>query len=65
MVKVPCVLCFKMIDMDLKNVLATICDECNTGDMNKVLKNLNYKQVKEAIDKNKSKITLTKDGEII
>jgi hypothetical protein len=53
---------FDAVDPD---AIACICNKCNKGNMNKFLKNINYKKVKEAIDKSKADIKLTEDGEII
>ena len=65
---IPCILCFQLYPAIDKNAIALVCDICQMeGEINlqKVLKNVNYKQVKDAIDKSGRNLKLTKDGEII
>jgi DNA polymerase II large subunit len=63
--KVPCILCLKKTEATGPNVIANICDTCNTSDIQTVLKNINYKTIKEAIDKSSKQLNITEDGEII
>ena len=64
--RVPCVVCKRLVETDNENVIATVCDRCNKGNLDAKLKNLNYKTVKNMIPKvNKNGKTVNEYGEVI
>jgi hypothetical protein len=60
--KVPCIICLKLSEATEEKAIAKVCDDCCT---HAVLKNINYKQIKEAIEKSSKQLNITEDGEII
>lgn len=65
MKEIPCIICFELSESKEKTAIAKVCDNCKTSDLNKVLKNLNYKTVIEAIQKSNKNLKITEDGEIV
>lgn len=59
MKKVPCIICRKLVDTDIAEVMATVCEECNKGNIDKVLKNLDYKTLKSMMP------IVTSDGKMV
>jgi len=60
---IPCIVCNKSIESEDVRVIAKICDDCNTGNLTAILKNLDYKKIEAII--NKQSLIITKDGELI
>lgn len=79
MKQIPCLMCLDTFESSEDKAIAIICKDCNKGEnINKYLKNLNYKSVKAAltaIELNKVKkvyttvsnkdVTINEYGEII
>lgn len=65
MPKVPCILCYIKSEAVDEKAIANICDTCMQQNLHNILKNVNYKMIKDALDKSKNKPSITKDGEVI
>jgi len=64
--RVPCIVCKKLVEVKGKKNIATACDECNKGNLDKILKNLNYKEVEKLIPKtNKDGKSVNEYGEVL
>lgn len=63
--KVPCIICSNITECKNPKAIAHICDNCNKGNLNKILKSLDYKKIKRIIEQDDKQLKLTKDGELI
>lgn len=59
MKKVPCIICKKIVKTDRVEVIATVCEDCNKGNLDKELKKLDYKTLKSMMP------IITSDGKAV
>ena len=61
---IPCLICDREEEAINPKAIAKVCSKCdNPENSSNFLKSLNYKKVKEILDK--KQLRLTKDGELI
>lgn len=63
--EVPCMVCDKYVVNEDESVVAEICDDCNGKELDKFIKNIDYNQYKKIVEKNKRKVRITENGELI
>lgn len=64
--RVPCIICKKLVETNKEHVIAAVCTKCNKGNLDKILKNLDYKKIKAMIPKvTKNGKTVNEYGEVI
>ena len=49
--KIPCIVCKKLVKARTQKAIALVCQECNKGDIDNIIKKLTYKDVEKLIPK--------------
>lgn len=64
--KVPCISCLKDVEVNDKNIVASVCSNCLTDEnIKKIGSSFTIKKLKEVLKKYKEQPTVNKYGEII